>query len=97
MATVSISLSDSDFDFVQRQVAIGRFSTPSEYFQALIGAERLLEQEPAEMSSELEAELLKGLDSGPAVRMTEADWEDMRNKAIARWRDQASKRQEPKS
>ena len=96
MATLSISLSASDLEFVQRQVAIGRFSTPSEYFQALIRNERLLEQEAAETSLELETEVLKGLNSGPATPMTEADWKEIRQTVMARYLDRTSKQGERK-
>ena len=85
MATLSISLSDAELEFVQRRVADGRFSSASEYLQALIRAEQLEhEQESAELSPELEAELLKGLESGPPTEMTGEDWQDIRREVLRR-------------
>jgi antitoxin ParD1/3/4 len=84
MATLSISLSEAELDFVQRRAADAQFSSPSEYVQALIRAELEGEQEPAEISPELEAELLRGLNSGPPTEMTREDWQDIRREVLRR-------------
>ena len=91
MATLNISLSDAELEFVERRVADGRFPSVSEYLKALIRAEQLEhELERAELSPEMEAELLKGLDSGPATEMTSEDWQDIRSEVLRR--DQQRKR-----
>ena len=85
MTTLSISLSEAELEFVQRLAADGQFSSPSEYVQALIRAELEVEREPAEVSPELEAELLRGLNSGRPTEMTPADWQDIRREVLRRY------------
>ena len=59
--------------FVQRQVERRGYSSVSEYVRDLIRGD----QERQAVAT-LEAEFLKGLDSGPATPMTKADWQDIR-------------------
>jgi Arc/MetJ-type ribon-helix-helix transcriptional regulator len=44
MTTISVSLSASDLEFVNQQVASGHFSSPDEYLQSLIHAEQALQR-----------------------------------------------------
>lgn len=73
MATMNISLPDTLRDFVDTEVRQGGYSTASEYFRELI---RRAQQRKAEQ--ELERQLLQGLESGAAERMTKKDWAEIR-------------------
>ena len=89
MTTVTVSLSTSDLEFVQKQLAGGKFSSPGEYLKALLRAEQELQREPAEMDPALEAELLKGLESGPPIRADDEFWRRLRAEATERARAQS--------
>jgi len=73
METMSIGLPESMKEFVLEQVSQGDFSSASEYMHVLIRADQRRKQREA-----LEAEVLKGLDSGPSTPMTLADWDAIR-------------------
>lgn len=79
MQTMNISLPDPLKDFIERQVASGRYSSVSEYVRELVRAD-----EKFKAREKLEALLLEGLRSGEATGMTRKDWEDIRRQALAR-------------
>jgi antitoxin ParD1/3/4 len=76
---MNISLPDPLKDFIERQVASGRYSSVSEYVRELVRAD-----EKFKAREKLEALLLEGLRSGEATGMTRKDWEDIRRQALAR-------------
>jgi Arc/MetJ-type ribon-helix-helix transcriptional regulator len=70
---MTIQLSGSSAEFVRAQIAMGHHSSPAEVIDDLIenlGDEVLHDQ--------LEAELLKGIHSGPAVEVTSDFWNKKR-------------------
>ena len=75
METMNVALPDSLKEFVHKRVADGGYSTVSEYIRGLIRTDqKTLARE------QLEAELMKGIQSGPATDMTPDDWEQLRTK-----------------
>jgi antitoxin ParD1/3/4 len=78
MQTMNISLPDPLKQFVDGQIAQGRYSSVSEYVRELIRAD---EKHKAE--TELEEKLLEGLRSAEG-ELTKADWADLRKEALAR-------------
>jgi len=75
MTSLNISLPESMREFIEAQVAEGGYSTASEFIRELV---RQAQKRHAE--AKLEALLLEGLNSGPATPMTEADWEEHRQR-----------------
>ena len=72
---MNVALPDSLKEFVHKRVADGGYSTVSEYIRGLIRTDqKTLARE------QLEAELMKGIQSGPATDMTPDDWEQLRTK-----------------
>lgn len=78
MQSMNISLPEPLKDFVDGQVAQGRYSSASEYVRELIRAD---ERRRAE--EQLEAQLLKGLASAE-TELTATDWTAIRADALAR-------------
>jgi antitoxin ParD1/3/4 len=78
MNTMNISLPEMLKDFVDQQVASGRYSSASEYVRELIR-----EDEKRKAQERLEAMLLEGLNSD-AAEMKEGDWEEIRREGLAR-------------
>lgn len=78
MQSMNISLPDPLKQFVDGQIAQGRYSSASEYVRELIRADEKRKAEEL-----LEAELLEGL-SGPESELTSADWSDIRKEALAK-------------
>lgn len=77
MTTLTISLSDSQKEFVEAQAVAGGFASASAYIAKLV--------EQAEIKKErdrINALLLEGLNSGPATPMTKQDWEDIRREVL---------------
>jgi len=66
-------------EFIEAQVAKGRYRTPSEYLRALIRGRQKQEAEKA-----LEAKLLEALDEEPS-EMTRQDWADLRREVRKRY------------
>jgi len=85
MQTMNISLPEPLKDFVDRQIAAGRYSSASEYVRELI---RNDEKQKAE--EHLAALLREGLQSKETA-LTGDDWKAIRAEAIARVK-QAAKR-----
>jgi antitoxin ParD1/3/4 len=78
MQSMNISLPEPLKQFVDGQIAQGRYSSVSEYIRELIRAD---EKHKAE--EQLEAMLLEGLNS-PESELTAADWQSIRREALAR-------------
>ena len=70
--TVSVTLTPELREFIATQLATGRFESASDYFRELAEAD-----EQAKGLARLEAELLKGLNSGPSIPMGENFVEDL--------------------
>lgn len=75
MDTISVALPESLKEFVVAQVHAGGFETVNDYVRALISADQ-----KQKTKAVVEAELLKGLQSG-FQPMTDADWANLRNRA----------------
>lgn len=73
MQTMNIAMPDNLKDYVQQRVALGGYGSTSEYIRDLIRSDQRLSAQTT-----LEAELLKGLASGPARKVTAADFERLR-------------------
>ncbi|MBW4532742.1 MAG: type II toxin-antitoxin system ParD family antitoxin [Pleurocapsa minor HA4230-MV1] len=73
MKSINISLPEEMRIYIEEQVAIGGYSTTSEYIRQLIRQDR---QQKAE--KQLEQLLLEGLNSGEASPMTAKDWAEIR-------------------
>lgn len=85
MDTMNIALPTGLKEFVQDRVATGGYGSVSEYVRELIRADQ-----KQTAKTVLEAEVMKGLNSGPSARMTKKDWESIR--AEVRRRGQKRKR-----
>lgn len=79
METLRISLPFSLKNFVDEQLAAGSHKSASDYFTALVRAERKRRAE-----EELLELIRKGEESGPATPMTAQDWKDIRSRALAK-------------
>ena len=73
MNTMNIAIPEKLKAFVRRQVAERGYSSVSEYMRNLIRAD--LKQQT---HTTLEAEILKGLESGPMTPMVREDWQKIR-------------------
>jgi antitoxin ParD1/3/4 len=73
MATINISLPDPLRAFVEEQVAVGGYSTVSEYFRELVRADQ-----KRKAAERLESLLLEGLDPGQAKPLTKADLNEVK-------------------
>ena len=82
---LSISLKPAQKRWVKEEMEREGFATASELFRDMI---RTRQRE--RVRAEVEADLLRGLDSGPAKPMTKKDWERIRSrghkKAVSRKR-----------
>ena len=78
MQSMNISLPDPLKQFVDGQIAKGRYSSASEYVRELIRADEKLKAE-----EQLEALLLEGLSSEEST-LTPADWRVIRKEALAK-------------
>ena len=78
MQTMNISLPDPMKEFVDGQIAKGRYSSASEYVRELIRAD-----EKRKAEEQLESLLLEGLDSEETA-LTPADWKAIRKEALAK-------------
>ena len=73
MASINISLPETLKAYLEEQVTGGGYGTVSEYVRELI---RLDQKRKAQ--EHLEILLLESLDSGQVTKMTEADWDEIR-------------------
>jgi antitoxin ParD1/3/4 len=78
MQSMNISLPDPMKQFVDGQIAQGRYSSASEYVRELIRAD-----EKRKAQEQLEAKLLEGL-SSPESELTPAQMTAIRKEALAR-------------
>ena len=78
MQSMNISLPDPLKQFVDGQIATGRYSSVSEYVRELIRAD-----EKRRAEEQLEAKLLEGLNSAESD-LTAADWSASRKEALAK-------------
>ena len=78
MQSMNISLPDPMKQYVDGQIAQGRYSSASEYVRELIRAD-----EKRKAESQLEALLLEGL-QGEERAMTQTDWKAIRQEALMR-------------
>jgi len=78
MQTMNISLPEPLKQFVDDQIAAGRYSSVSEYVRELIR-----EDEKRKAEDRLEALLLEGLESDESP-LTSEDWAAIRKEALAR-------------
>lgn len=78
MQSMNISLPDPLKQFVDGQVALGRYSSASEYVRELIRAD-----EKRKAEEQLEAKLLEGLNSSESELMPK-DWSVIRKEALAK-------------
>lgn len=78
MQSMNISLPDPLKQFVDGQIAQGRYSSVSEYVRELIRAD-----EKRKAEEHLEAKLLEGLNSTDS-ELTPADWRAIRSEALAK-------------
>jgi antitoxin ParD1/3/4 len=78
MQSMNISLPDPLKQFVDGQIAQGRYSSASEYVRELIRAD-----EKRKAEDELEAKLLDGLKS-PKTALTATEWKEIRAEALAK-------------
>ena len=76
---MNISLPEALREYVDERVAEGTFANASDYVRALIRDDRLKRAQAS-----LEAKLLEGLESGPAVVADDAYWEGLKSRALAR-------------
>jgi antitoxin ParD1/3/4 len=79
MNTMNIALTAKLKAFVQREVRRRGYASVSEYMRELIRGE----QERQNLAR-LEAEIIKGIESGPGTPMTKEDWQDIRTEVRRR-------------
>ena len=79
MNTMNIAIPKQLKSFVQRQVERQGYSSVSEYVRDLIRGDQ-----ESQAIAMLEAEYLKGLESGPATPMTQQDWQEIREEVRRR-------------
>ena len=77
MQSMNISLPEPLKEFVDREIASGRYSSASEYMRELIRGD-----EKRKAEQRLETLLLEGL-RGEETEMTRDDWSEMRKTALA--------------
>jgi len=86
MNTMNIAIPERLKAFVQREVERRGYSSVSEYVRDLIRGD----QERQAIAA-LEADILKGLESGPSTPMTQEDWQAIRYEV----RRRSAQRQHP--
>jgi antitoxin ParD1/3/4 len=79
MESMNISLPEPLKQFVDGQIAAGRYSSASEYIRELIR-----EDEKRKAEERLEALLLEGLQGGEESELTRDDWTAIRKEARTR-------------
>lgn len=87
METMNVALSPALKKFVQQRVDDGAYSSVSEYIRELI---RNDQRQAAK--GVIEQELLKGINSGAARKMTAKDWTVLRGKVTKKTARRSSRR-----
>jgi antitoxin ParD1/3/4 len=77
MTTMNISLPEPMRAYVEQQVAQGGFSTASEYIRQLVR-----EDQKRAAKERLESLLMEGIESGPAVEITDEYWAEKKAKLL---------------
>lgn len=72
MSTLEVVLSDPLREFVEAQVSAGRAPSASNFVRQLVRAAQQKQTQQALVEA-----LLHGMQSGPAVLMSDADWKQM--------------------
>ena len=86
METMNIALPENLKAFVQHQAEEGGYSSVSEYMRELIRADQRRRAQEA-----LEAEMMKGLESGASTPMTPEDWQALRQELRRRYHERAQR------
>ena len=83
---MNISLPDEMRAWVESEVKGGEFSSASEYFRQLLREARARKEsaERERKKAELEALLIEGLESGPAMPITAQWWDELLNDVDAK-------------
>ncbi len=84
--TLNISLPESLRAWVEQQVEKGGYGSASEFIREVLRNER-----KRVAREDLEELLMEGLRSGPAVEMTEADWDQLKARVRSRITEQRKK------
>jgi len=79
MTTLNLSLTKSQREFVEAQVAEGGYGSASEFIQTLIE-----ESQKQKAREKVEALLREGLNSGDPIEVTPEYWEKKRRRLAAR-------------
>lgn len=79
METMNIAIPGSLKQFVHERVSGGGYGSVSEYVRELIRADQ-----KRAARERIEAEILKGLDSGESVEMTADHWKSIREEVLRR-------------
>lgn len=87
LTSLHVSIPTTQKEYVQKAAAISGCSTPSEYIRRLIAADQQVKAQQA-----LEHMLLEGIQSGKGVKMTEKDWDEIRNEVLVRINRRKAKR-----
>jgi antitoxin ParD1/3/4 len=77
--TIQLPLSETLSTFVDEQAARQGYNGAADYIAALLEAEQ-----KKKAQEQLDALLLEGLNSGPAKPLTDANWEQLRQRVKAR-------------
>jgi antitoxin ParD1/3/4 len=83
---MQIQLPHDVSEFVAQQVAARGYQNAADYLAELIEADRR-----RHIRQQIEAEIIKGLESGPATEFTKEDWESIRQEVISRHRTRVQK------
>jgi len=75
MPTMNISLTDQLKEYVEAQVNSGRYTTVSEYVRELVRTDQKRREK-----EQVESQLLDGLNSGAAMEISPAMWEELRKR-----------------
>jgi putative addiction module CopG family antidote len=78
---MNINLPDSITPFVEEQVTIGKYPSVAEYLVELIEADRR-----RSIRAQIEAEIRRGIESGPSTPLDQEEWRSIREEVIARHR-----------
>ena len=79
MATLNISLPESMRTYIEETVAQGGYSTASEYIRQLVR-----EDQKRAAKERLESLLIEGVESGPAIKITDGFWAERKAALLKR-------------
>jgi antitoxin ParD1/3/4 len=84
MTSLNVSLPESMREWIDDQVKKGGYGTASEFVREVIR-----EAQKNKARQELEAKLLAGINSGPAIEVNKAYWDRLKKQASSRSREHA--------